>query len=256
MNRRIFLKQAGTASAFISLSGSAFSQGAGNKKSKNESRGKLLIKSNDIIVFTGDSITDGFREYKNYRVANSIRALGNGYVQLVASKLNYAFVNKKLKIYNTGVNGDTVIKLLSRVDRDIIDLKPTIVSLLVGVNDFNVAFTDHKKGDPEKYEEQYRKLLTKIKTALPNVRFVIGEPYAIKGAREQIDAWYPDFLAYRVVAKKLSEEFDAVFIPYQTIYDKAKEHAVKRYYSTDGIHPSLAGIGLMADAWFSIVNDR
>lgn len=256
MNRRIFLKQAGAASAFISFSKSAFSQGTDAKKSKNESRRRLFIKRNDTILFTGDSITDGFREYKYYRVANSIRALGNGYVQLVASKLNYAFVNKKLKIYNTGVNGDTVIKLLSRVDRDIIALKPTIVSILVGVNDFNVAFTENKKGDPEKYEEQYRELLTKIKKALPNVRFVIGEPYAIKGAREQTDIWHPEFLAYGVVAKKLSEEFKGVFIPYQTIYDKAKEHAEKRYYTTDGIHPSIAGIGLMADAWFSIANDR
>ncbi|MDD4923173.1 MAG: SGNH/GDSL hydrolase family protein [Bacteroidales bacterium] len=255
MDRRLFFKQVSATAALLTLSNvTAISKGIEKKESKTGSGRMLQLENNDTIVFTGDSITDGFREYKYYRVANSIRALGNGYVELVASKLNYTFPNKNLKIYNTGINGDTIVKVLARLNTDVLDLKPTVVSILLGVNDFNVAFSATGKGTPDVYETQYRELLTKIKTALPNVRFVLGEPYAIKGVREKIDVWYPEFNAYREVAKKMAEEFKAVFIPYQLIYEAAVSKAPKSYFTTDGIHPSLAGLGLVADAWFSYVD--
>lgn len=245
----------GVAATLLSLSDIALSQNA-EKKLRNSAEKKLILKKNDIVLFTGDSITDGFREYKRYRSANSIRALGSGYVQLVASKLNYSFPNNNLKVYNTGINGDTIVKILTRLQSDIIDFKPSVVSILVGVNDFNVAFTKLGKGTPDMFEVQYIELLTKIKSSLPDVRFILGEPYALKGVREKIDAWYPEFISYREVARKIAKQFNAIFIPYQSIYEKASGNAPRLHFSTDGIHPSLAGIGLMAEAWFSCVDQN
>ncbi|HBT85051.1 MAG TPA: lysophospholipase [Porphyromonadaceae bacterium] len=253
MKRRLFLKQTGVVATLLTLSNMALPHSI-EKNLRHSAEKKMTLKKNDIVLFTGDSITEGFRQYKSYRSANSIRALGNGYVQLAASKLNYSFPNNKLKIYNTGVSGDTIMKMLARLQSHVIDLKPTVVSILIGVNDFNVAFMKYGKGTPDIYEIQYTELLTKIKSSLPDVRFVLGEPYALKGAREKIDAWYPEFISYRDVARRIAKQFNAIFLPYQSIFEEAADNAPKLHFSTDGIHPSLAGIGLMAEAWYSCID--
>ena len=65
-----------------------------------------------------------------------------------------------------------------------------------------------------------------------------------------VDAsWYPRFNGYQKAARQLADEFNAVFIPYQTVFDKASKIAPPVYWTHDGVHPSLAGSQLMADAW-------
>jgi lysophospholipase L1-like esterase len=110
------------------------------------------------------------------------------------------------------------------------------------------------KGDPERYLKEYRALLQRTKESLPGVRFILGEPYAIKGVREKIDNWYPGFNEYRTIAAQVAKEFNTAFIPYQEIYDKAAQRTPAGYYSRDGIHPSLAGIELRSEAWCAVIN--
>ena len=122
-------------------------------------------------------------------------------------------------------------------------------NLPFGVNDFDGAFTKTGHGDPQRYEREYRELLQRTQTTLPGARLVIGEPYALKGVAPRIDAWYPEFVEYPAVARKIADEFNAIFIPYQRIYDEAGADAPAKYYSKDGMHPSLGGIELMSKAW-------
>src|SRR3546814_19889596 len=84
----------------------------------------------------------------------------------------------------------------------------------------------------------------------------MGEPFCFAGAREKIDQFIPDFYQYQPVVRKIAEDFDAAFIPYQGIYDKAMKGAPDRYYSSDGVHPALPGIHLMARAWMDQVEVR
>lgn len=252
MDRRSFLKQASVALALATLPIGADAAPRSRKKRGAE----FPLAKGEAILFTGDSITDGYRERKYYRLPNHIRSLGDGYVQLTAMQLNYMFPEKELRVYNTGINGDTIAKLLQRLETDCIKLKPTVISILIGVNDFNVSFTATGKGNPERFEREYRELLTRLREALPQVRFIIGEPYALKGARDKVDAWYPEFEAYQQIARKIANEFKAVFIPYQSIYEQVMPNAPTRHFSTDGIHPSLAGVRLMSDNWISYVNPK
>jgi hypothetical protein len=43
--------------------------------------------------------------------------------------------------------------------------------------------------------------------------------------------------------------FDAVFIPYHAIYDKAQKEVPGVYLTHDSVHPTLADTNLMAHAW-------
>jgi hypothetical protein len=90
--------------------------------------------------------------------------------------------------------------------------------------------------------------------ALPDVRLIIGEPYAVIGVKAVDDQWYPALNDYRAAAKEIAESFGAVFVPYQEIYDKAQKSAPGSYWTIDGVHQSLAGARLMAEAWMATIH--
>lgn len=128
-----------------------------------------------------------------------------------------------------------------------------MLSILIGVNDYWHKHDGKYNGNIEVYENDFRALLNKTKASLPDVKLIIGEPFALKGIKAVDDSWYPDFDAYRVVAKKIATEFNAVFIPYQKVFDEAVKTAPGNYWTVDGVHPTLAGGKLMAQAWLKAV---
>jgi len=52
----------------------------------------------------------------------------------------------------------------------------------------------------------------------------------------------------------IAKSFDAVFVPYQRVFDIAQKEAPGIYWTYDGVHASLAGAQLMAHAWMEAVN--
>ena len=81
------------------------------------------------------------------------------------------------------------------------------------------------------------------------MQLVIGEPFAVTGVKAVDSKWYPAFDEYRQSAREVATAFGAVFIPYQTVFDKAQKAAPGVYWTGDGVHPSIAGGALMAEAW-------
>jgi acyl-CoA thioesterase-1 len=82
----------------------------------------------DLILFTGDSITDCGRD------RNDPASLGSGYVHMLAGQLRNEYAEMNLRFRNTGIGGDRTCHLLARWDEDCIDLQPDWVSILIGVN--------------------------------------------------------------------------------------------------------------------------
>src|SRR3546814_7476400 len=60
---------------------------------------------------------------------------------------------------NRGINGNKLFHLENRWQADCLDLKPTVISLLIGINDYALAYREDKKGDPEQFDKEYRALL-------------------------------------------------------------------------------------------------
>lgn len=104
------------------------------------------------------------------------------------------------------------------------------------------------------YRTDYHKLLDRTLQALPGVQLIIGEPFGMKGVHAVTDKWYPEFDKYRQIARDIATEYKAAFIPYQTVFDKAAEKAPASYWTFDGVHPSVPGCKLMADAWLKTVD--
>lgn len=213
---------------------------------------KVRLEKGDVVLLQGDSITDWKRK-KTALEPNSPSGLGEGYVFMVASELLCTYPDKDLKIYNRGVSGNKVYQLAERWDADCMDLKPNVLSILVGVNDFWHTLVNGYKGTIQTYRDDYKALLDRTRKALPDVRLIIGEPYAVPGVKAVDDKWYPAFYDYQKAAREIAESYGAAYIPYQAIYDKALKSAPGAYWTIDGVHPSMAGAQLMANAWMETV---
>lgn len=197
------------------------------------------------ILFQGDSITDMLRDRED------LYSVGTGYPLLVKAALGlrepdkYEFINK-------GVSGNRVVDVYSRVKNDIINLKPDVLSLLVGANDVILELPDFYNGiDAEKYERIYSMMLKEIKDALPQVKIMLAEPFFLKGSatNEHWDYVYSEIRKRSEVVQRLAKEYNAVFVPLQEEFNRLYNTAKPGYWSCDGVHPTPMGHELIKNEW-------
>ena len=100
------------------------------------------------ILFQGDSITDCGRN------RNEHWSMGDGYPQLIKGQLGFEY-REQFDFRNTGVSGDRIIDLYARIKKDIINLKPDYMSVLIGSNDAWQEVNYNTGASPEKYEKLY-----------------------------------------------------------------------------------------------------
>ncbi len=238
-NRRTFLKQSAigvTALPLVSLP-------------TLSSEAKLPEKL--TVLFQGDSITDAFRNRATY-YPNNMQGMGNGYVHHIVTHLMGNYPTTQWQCYNRGISGNKVFQLAERWEDDCMQLKPDVLSVLIGVNDFWHTLTSNYDGTVETYESDLRALLNSTKKTFPNIKMLIGEPFVVKGGTAIIaEKWFPAFAAYQKAARKVAQELGAALVPYQQVFDDALKVAPVSYWCADGVHPSLAGAYLMSKAWLA-----
>ncbi len=244
--RNFLLKSTAGAVALASISGivSASIPVRGAKKS--------LFNNGDTVLFQGDSITDAGRD-KEKELPNRGGSFGGGYAFLTASHLLNAMPEKDLTIYNRGISGNKVFQLADRWEKDCLELKPGILSILIGVNDYWHKRNGKYDGTVEIYENDYRKLLKRTQESLPGIKLVLCEPFYVLETTAVDETWVEPMKKYQAAAKRISDDFDAIWVPFQKVYDEAVKHAPGKYWTADGVHPSMAGAQLMAEAWLKAV---
>jgi lysophospholipase L1-like esterase len=210
-----------------------------------------LIRPGDTILFQGDSITDAGRA-RDLAGANSPAALGKGYAWLAAAQLLLDRPGDNLKFFNRGVSGNKVFQLADRWQADCLDLKPNVLSILIGVNDIWHKLNGQYDGTVEKFQTDYAALLKRSRDALPEVRLVICEPFVLRvGA--VTEKWFPEFDAYRAAARSVAKEGGAAFVPFYEMFEAAVKLAPPERWAKDGVHPDPDGAALMAHAWLKAV---
>jgi len=232
------------------ISGTALLTMTGCDTQKNGQQTPVMKKfpKGSVILFQGDSITDMHRDRKNLN-PNNIGAMGYGYPAHISGYLLMEQAKQQYKIYNRGISGNKVFQLADRWQEDCLDIKPDILCILIGVNDIWHTLSGHyPEGSVEKYEKDYDALLKRTKSALPNVKIIICEPFVLKvGAVDE--QWFPEFDRYRKVAKEMADKYADIFIPFQTMFNNAIKKAPAEYWLPDGVHPSIAGAYLMGREW-------
>ena len=204
-----------------------------------------------VIVNFGDSITDAGRN----REAPVRRkdALGFGYPLLLQAELGFENPEKYLVI-NRGIGGHRIVDLYARVKKDVWNLKPDVLSILIGVNDVWHDLSDDPNGvDIVRFEKTYRTLLDETLAVLPNLKIMLMEPFVAHGVTT--DAKADDFAKvkdYAKVVKKLAEEYHLSFLPLQEKFDELEAKYDPSYWTADGVHPTVMGAKMIANEWIKL----
>lgn len=209
------------------------------------------------ILFTGDSITDGNRYKAEADRWDLNHQMGHSYAYVVNALLGSAYPERELEFFNRGISGNRVLDLYGRIYEDMIDLKPDMVSILAGVNDGPLGEHGSRATGQEKYGRLYRMMLTELRRELPEVKLVICEPFVAESGSRRADypLWRTCIDGYRAEARKIAEEFGAVFVPLQELFDRACEKYRPEYWVWDGIHPTENGHGLIAKQWIECTKE-
>ncbi len=207
-----------------------------------------------IFLFQGDSVTDGNRTRNN----DWNHVLGHGYQCLIASRLWFDYPKSNLMFYNRGISGNRVTDLEARWQQDAIDLKPDVVSILIGVNDTMSVVNNENPQSIEAFELAYTNILEKTKTDLPNAQLVLCEPFILPlgWVSKNTEIWQNEIRKRQDIVKKLALNYNAVFVAFQQPFIDACKKAEASFWIWDGVHPMPAGHELMARIWIKEVEKK
>ncbi len=208
------------------------------------------------ILFQGDSITDWFRNQGNDALP------GMGYAFVVTAQMSYEHPGE-YQFVNRGNSGDRVVDVYARMKKDILNVKPDVLSIFLGVNDAAHDLPDRMNGvEAERFERVYDMLISDIRAALPDVKIMLITPFVTEGEftcnTEAIpDRW--EFLKREVplraeAVKRLAEKYGLPLIETQPLFDEACKRADATYWVIDGVHPTGQGHQIIARAWMETFN--
>ena len=196
------------------------------------------------ILFQGDSITDCSRD------KNDPSSLGNGYAMLVAKLLEEKYPGQ-FKFINRGVSGNRSVDLYARRQADILDLKPDILSILVGVNDVGHEIWNGNGVDFETYLGLYENLLREVQQALPSIKIMLIEPFINEGTatNPDIETFEGEIAMRSEAVQMLCAKYELPFLSLQfDLYELEEQHPAG-HWTLDGVHPTLNFHEYIAQKW-------
>ena len=196
------------------------------------------------VLFQGDSITDAGR------IREDETNIGRGYPILVKAKLGlenpgkYEFINK-------GISGNRVVDLYARIKSDIINLKPDVMSILIGVNDVWHEISRENGVDADKFYKIYDMLIEEVKAALPDIKIMIMEPFVLNASatQENWEEFNTEVKKRAQMAKKIAEKYNLPFIELQKGFDELTKKEEPSYWLKDGVHPTEMGHEYIKNQW-------
>ncbi|QDS88508.1 GDSL-like Lipase/Acylhydrolase [Rosistilla ulvae] len=257
-DRRDFLRNSFAAASVATLStcASGHEQESSAKPSDVDGYSYRLpkLKQGCRLLFQGDSITD-MKWGRNEKDRNHY--LGHSYVFLIAARLGVDMPNAQLDIYNRGMSGHKVADLRGRWKKDAIDMKPDLLSILIGVNDVGKNLDGV---DVERWEADYRFILSASREANPDLKLVLLDPFVLPSGRlsnkDSFKKWRDQVERLIPIVGRLSKEFDTVHVKTQEVFDAAAQAGSPDNWIWDGVHPLPQGHELIARSWLHEVSAR
>lgn len=203
---------------------------------------QLALHDGDRVAFYGDSIT-----------------AQRFYTRFVEDIFLTRYPHLHITFFNAGVPGDTVNggytgDMSKRLNRDLFPHQPTVVTIMLGMNDgyympFNQKYLDI-------YEDGYRKLLNTIQTTLPAARVTLISPTPYDEATHgtefpqynQVIARHAAFVKEQAATSRL--DFSDFFTAITDLTHRGMQAnpSLAPLLVPDRIHPSEAAHWVMAAA--------
>ena len=204
---------------------------------------QFAVRDGDRVAFYGDSITD------------------NGpYTTFVETYVVTRFPKWNVRFFNAGVGGDRVSGGLmgpieQRLNRDLFVRKPTLVTVMLGMND--AGYQEFRPDLLDTFNQGYRHILDRFKTDIPNARvwLIKPSPYDDVTRGTTITGGYNSILLkYGEAVATMGKEYghwvaDFNFPVADALYRAFSANAdLSGRIIPDRVHPSDAGHLIMAAA--------
>jgi lysophospholipase L1-like esterase len=194
----------------------------------------FLLKKGDRVVFFGDSITEQ-------------RLYTRGIEQYVYCR----YPDLDVRFFNAGWGGDTVPGARNRLARDVLELKPTVVTLFFGMNDG--AYQKKNDLTVNAYRANLTELVKDLKKA--GVRVVVFGPGCCDGVRNPklAECNYDEML--EALSKAASEVAKAEGCTFGDVFHPLRDFVAARHKADnstalipDGVHPDAEAGLVIANA--------
>jgi len=203
----------------------------------------IQLQKNMRILFQGDSITDAGR--------GKPPGLGTGYARIAADIMLSRAPELGLTIMNRGISGNRAKDLVERWGRDCVELKPDVVSIMIGINDTWRAFDSDDPTTAEAFEASYRTILERTRDE-SGAKIVMVEPFVLACPPDRV-AWRADLDPKIAAVRRLAREFTDVYVPLDGLFAEACTRVAPDYWAPDGVHPTGPGHAFIALEWLKAV---
>ncbi|WP_406385688.1 SGNH/GDSL hydrolase family protein [Streptomyces sp. NBC_01618] len=204
----------------------------------------MHLNETDTLLFIGDSITDAGRD------RTDSASLGSGYVHEIARTLRARTgTGAGPAVVNKGISGNRVYDLESRWTTDVIDLRPTVVTVKIGINDTWRRYDRGLISPVDEFEACLNRLLAETARTL-SARLVVITPFLLPVTPDQ-EGWYEDLSPRTDAVLRAARGNAAHVVRADLALRRAAEEREAAELAPDGVHPSPLGHRLIADAWLA-----
>ncbi|MGB8353070.1 MAG: SGNH/GDSL hydrolase family protein [Chthoniobacteraceae bacterium] len=201
----------------------------------------------DVVLFQGDSITDGGRARTG---SDYNHTMGQDYAYIISARLGVSLAERDITFINRGIAGNKVADLAARWQNDTLNIKPDLISIMIGVNDTTGGV------QAEQYGQVYDKLIADTLIALPKVKIILCEPFMLPVGKykDNFAKIRAELKKHQEVVEKLAVKYGLPIVHFQRAFDEACRKAPPEHWIWDGVHPTYAGHGLMVEEWLHTVD--
>jgi len=195
------------------------------------------------IIFFGDSITEMAVKYEGYLVKldSMIKAQG---------------LKDQYELMGSGISGNKVYDLYLRLESDVLDKKPDVVVIYIGVNDIWHKKLNGTGTDFWKFTKFYEALIAKLQAA--NIQVVLCTP-AVIGERtdysNEMDGdmnYYSNWIRYHAAQKSLPlADIRRAFLEYNLANNK--QNLDQGILTTDKVHLNQEGARVVAATMWTAI---
>jgi len=198
------------------------------------------------MVFFGDSITE-------------VGVKPNGYVTLVRDSLRNRSDADRYEVIGAGISGNRVPDLLARLDRDVIERKPTLVVIYIGINDV-WHWALFNKGTPkDQFQSGLLTLIREINSAGGKV--ILCTPSVVGEKRNGSNPLDAQLDAYAAISRSVAAETGTRLLDLRKDFiEKLAESNTNNFekgvLTTDGVHLNDAGNRFVASEMLRAILTR
>ena len=202
------------------------------------------IQEGEMMLFIGDSITDCGRRDRAF-------PLGDGYVSMFTELATAKHPERNIEWTNMGIGGNRTTHLKERWQSDVIDQRPDRLSIKIGINDLSSFRRGDRDGvPPQRYRENYDRILTVTRRALGDIPILLITPFYIStNMDDEVEVavlrMIPEYIE---IVEMMSAKYNTLMLNLHDIFQEHLKFRPAHTFCPEPVHPNHAGHMVIANA--------